>query len=328
MKRKVLVIGGVLLLLIGLMMLVFVNYRSRGEMLSPKGEEVVEVEKPYKKYDFESLAKRGGVKSEIEVQGKMFYYDSEGKRISGEIIEPEGEAKGIVVMARGYVDKEIYYTGLGTHNAASYYSAHGYRTYAPDFLGYGESDSEDENSLGARVVKPVAMLDLLASLPNDLPIYLWGHSNGGQIVLSIAEIIGEGGQFPNVKGAILWAPVSRPFPYSILYYTYDWDDGGEELRRVLAEWEKDYKASDYSIDKYLDWIRIPIILHQGTADEAVPVSWSDDLVSELKRLEKEVVYYRYPGADHNMRLQPTATQSGGQASWETVVRRDLSWLEQ
>jgi pimeloyl-ACP methyl ester carboxylesterase len=221
---------------------------GRGEdLLTPKGEEVIK-EKPYEKYSFENLAKRGGVVSKIEVVGNKFYFKSEGRRISGETNRPVGsDHVGVVVMARGYVEKEGYRTGIGTHNAAKYFSERGYTTYAPDFSGYGESDPEDESALGARLVKPVEILDMIASVQatTKLPIFLWGHSNGGQIMISVAEILGKRepslqGQSSQVKAVTLWAPVSKPFPYNILYYTDDASDSGKWLRGQISEFEKEY----------------------------------------------------------------------------------------
>ncbi|MFH2085175.1 MAG: alpha/beta fold hydrolase [bacterium] len=269
-------------------------------------------EKPYDRYSFERLAERGGVASKIEVGADKFFYQSEGRRISGQINRPTGEVKGVVVMARGYVDKETYQTGVGTKNAARYYAEQGYVTYAPDFSGYGESDPEDENALGARLVKPVEILDLIASV-KERPIYLWGHSNGGQIMLSVAEILGKRGDF-QVKGVSLWAPVSKPFPYNILYYTDEASDSGKWLREQIAHFEQDYDVFNYSIDRYLDWISIPIQIHHGSADESVPKKWSDELVKNLKDKEKEVTYFVYPGADHNMK-----------PGWDRVVARDGSF---
>lgn len=279
----------------------------------------------YEKYSFENLAKRGGIPSKIEVVGNKFYYQSEGRRISGEINLPGVSRKApIVVMARGYVEKEGYRTGVGTHNAAKYFAEHGYTTYAPDFSGYGESDPEDENALGARLAKPVEILDLIASIRADnnpplhgtnIPIYLWGHSNGGQIMLSVVEILGLRGQSSQVMGVTLWAPVSKSFPYNILYYTDEASDSGKWLRGQISAFEKDYDVFNYSIDKYFDWIQIPVQLHQGTADEAVPKKWSDDLVKNLREKEKDITYYVYPNADHNLR-----------SSWDQVVARDLEFF--
>lgn len=225
-------------------------------------------------------------------------------------------------MARGYVEKDGYITGTGTKNAATYYAKNGYLTYAPDFSGYGESDPEDPNALGARLVKPVEILDLIASVRAKyptLPIFLWGHSNGGQIMLTVSEVLGKRnlqGETLKVKGVILWAPVSKPFPYNILYYTDEADDKGKWLRGQIAEFEADYDVFNYSLDRYLDWIALPIQLHQGTADEAVPIKWSDELDKSLKEKEKKINYYVYPGADHNMK-----------PNWDTVVARDVEWMK-
>ncbi len=304
-----------------------VSNRQGGTILNPLGgKEVVQKELPYAKYSFENLAKRGGVASRIEVVGNKFYYQSEGRRISGEINLPFDYAQGlrpVVVMARGYVDKEIYKTGMGTHNAAVVYAKAGYITLAPDFSGYGESDPEDSNALGARLVKPAEILDLLASL-GSLPqadlsqVYLWGHSNGGQIMLSVAEILGmKPLQGVTLRGLTLWAPVSKPFPYNILFYTDEASDSGKWLRGEVANFEKDYDVFNYSIDRYLDQISVPMQLHKGSADEAVPQKWSDDLVKVLREKDKQVTYYVYPGADHNMR-----------PAWDTVVARDVEWFNQ
>lgn len=297
-------------------------------IINARVNDVVKKELPYEKYSFENLARRGGVASKIEVVGNKFYYMSEGRRISGEVNYPArtvlagaGDVYGVVVMARGYVEREVYKTGMGTHNAAKYFSEHGYITYAPDFSGYGESDSEDPNGLGARLVKPVEILDLIASVQatTKLPIYLWGHSNGGQIMISVAEILGKGdlpGVSRKVKGVTLWAPVSKPFPYNILYYTDDASDSGKWLRGQISEFEKDYDVFNYSIDKYFEWIKMPVQLHQGTNDEAVPKAWSDNLAKTLKEKEETINYFVYPGADHNMK-----------PNWDSVVVRDIEFFQ-
>lgn len=319
MVKKVFFVVGAVLLGVGIWWGIS---NSQSLILNPLGKQEVRKDLPYEKYSFENLAKRGGIASKIEVAGDKFYYQSEGKRISGEINRPTGsDPVGVIVMARGYVEKEIYKTGIGTHNAAAVYAKNGYITLAPDFSGYGESDPEDSNALGARLSKPVEILDLIASVQatTRLPIYLWGHSNGGQIMLSVAEALGMSTDFKGstlkVRGVTLWAPVSKPFPYNILYYTDDASDSGKWLRGQVSQFEKDYDVFNYSVDRYLDWISIPVQIHQGTADEAVPRKWSDDLAKNLKDKDKEINYFVYPGADHN--LKP---------AWDTVVSRDVEWF--
>ncbi len=141
-------------------------------------------------------------------------------------------------------------------------------------------------------------------------IFIWGHSNGGQIALSMLEITGK--SFPTT----LWAPVSKPFPYSILYYTDEYDDRGRALRKVIAGFEQDYNVDNFSIDQYLDLINAPMQIHQGLNDDAVPFEWSNELIEKLNELEKDVTYYTYPSADHNLR-----------PNWNTVIQRDLIFFQ-
>ncbi len=61
---------------------------------------------------------------------------------------------------------------------------------------------------------------------------------------------------------------------------------------------------------------MPLVIHHGTVDDAVPVTWNRELGERLKEQDKSYTYYEYPGADHNMRPQ-----------WNMVVSRDLGWFE-
>ena len=125
-------------------------------------------------------------------------------------------------------------------------------------------------------------------------IGIWGHSNGGHIALSILAISKV--TYPTV----LWAPVSASFPYSILYYTDESDDQGKALRKTLAGFESIYNTDLFSPPNYYNWIKAPIEINQGTADQEVPYWWSDNLVSTLKKDHVSVDYSTYPNADHNL----------------------------
>ena len=218
------------------------------------------------------------------------------KKVSGQLNIPSGKVGPypLIVMLRGYINQETYKTGDGTRNAAKFFSENGFITIAPDFLGYGDSDEEANNIFETRFQTYTTVLALLKSLNENFTfnwdkrnIFLWGHSNGGQIALTVLEITGN--NYPTS----LWAPVSAPFPYSTLYYTIDSEDGGKLIRSELAKIEKDYDLEPYNLINFIDKINAPLIIHQGLSDEAVPVIWSDRLVSELKNKEKEVTYYKF-----------------------------------
>ena len=230
-----------------------------------------------------------------------------------------------MVLIRGYVDQTIYTTGEGTRQVGEEFASQGFITLSPDLLGYGSSDKPSSDAMEERFQTYTTILDLLESIKTlnealekqNLPLArtesvgIWGHSNGGQIALSILEITGA--TYPT----ILWAPVSKPFPYSILYYTDDANDHGKALRKVVAQFEAEYDSEPYSLINYFDWIKAPLQLHQGTADEAVPQAWSDILYDTLKEKEIPVTYYTYSGENHNF-------NTGG---WQTAFDRGLSFIK-
>lgn len=245
------------------------------------------------------------------------------KTMSGLInIPSQPGAFPVVVMFRGYVDPAQYFIGEGTQHAAEVLAANGYITIAPDFLGYGDSDKETANIFESRFQTWTTALALVKSIGDPSfakategkwdgkNVFIWGHSNGGQIALTVLEITGL--SYPTV----LWAPVSKPFPYSILYYTDDASDSGKFLRRELSNFEDDYDTDQYSLTKYLSSIKTDLQLNQGTADEAVPIAWSDLLDTELKEASVSAEYIKYPGADHNLTL-----------GWDQAVNNTLTFYK-
>jgi dipeptidyl aminopeptidase/acylaminoacyl peptidase len=219
----------------------------------------------------------------------------------------------VIIMFRGYVDENIYQPGVGTQRVAEVYAKNGFITLAPDFLGYGESASPSADPFENRFQTYTTALSLLASVPtlntglsasysgiltaDTEKIGIWGHSNGGHIALSVLAISGV--NYPTV----LWAPVSKSFPYSILYYTDEADDQGKELRRVLSRFESDYDTELFSPPNYYSRIKAPLDIFQGELDQEVPVWWTQDLVNTLKKSGLDIKYTSYPNADHN--LMPT-----------------------
>lgn len=282
--------------------------------------------RPFDKYQIENLSKTdfGGGKivlgETIEKKNSYtsyrFSFTADRKKVTGQLNQPKEKGPfPLVVMIRGYVDQKIYTTGTGTKNAASYFAQNGYLTLAPDFLGYAGSDPQSEDVLEARFQTYTTLLSLLGSLDSlegwdKKNVFFWGHSNGGQIALTVLEVTAK-----NIP-TTLWAPVSKPFPYSVLYYTDESEDRGKFLRKAIAKFEEDYDPDLYSLDIYLDKIKAPLQIHQGAKDDAVPKDWSDELVKKLAEFDLKVNYFVYPQSDHNM-----------QPDWNSAIRRDLDFFE-
>ena len=303
-------------------------FTQKREILSPLGEKILE--KPLDKYTFEHLKRRSYQPSEIKIEKYLkdsawiFSFQSDGKRVSGVINLPKNVSttsaflknNSVVIMIHGSASQEEYYPGFGTQPVATVLAQNGYVTIAPDLLGYATSDQPSSDAFENRFETYTTVLNLMATVQvncklkiSNCKLMLWGHSNGGQIALSVLEISGV--SYPTA----LWAPVSKHFPYNILYYTDTYEDQGKWLRKVLANFEENYDVDKYDTALYLDWIKAPILLQQGSADPWVPQSWSDELYAQFKKYKSLKVEYKiYPGADHN--LQP---------KWNQAVADLLSW---
>lgn len=297
---------------------------------------------PLEKYSIENLAKTKFEPSKIEIgrtlddKPEFVSYEfsmkfnpdlsNTQKTVTGVINVPKTkDQKPVVVMFRGYVDQKKYVIGMGTQHAGEYFAKNGFITIAPDFLGYGNSDSEAENIFESRFQTYVTAISLLKTISaledspikavsNDIKIdtknvFIWGHSNGGQVALTSLEITGF--NYPTV----LWAPVSKPFPFSILAYTDESDDHGKFIRQELSKFEEDYDVEKYSLANYFDRIKAPIQLNQGTNDDAVPFYWSDSLAKILKTDGVDIKYLKYPGADHNMT-----------PAWQSAITNSLNFF--
>lgn len=252
-------------------------------------------------------------------------------------LDSEGEAQSypVIVQFRGFVDPASFVPGEGSARSGQYFAENGFITLAPDYLGFGESDMPSEDPLEERFQTYTMALSLLASVPSinealegiepdeenravaawdGENIGVWGHSNGGHIALSALAISGK--EYP----AVLWNPVSKPFPYSILYYTDEYADNGLALRKVISDFEEKYDIELYSPPNYYKWIKAPIQIHQGMLDQEVLPWWSRELATSLgweeEQTEGDIEYIEHADSDHN--LMP-----GG---WESAISSSANFF--
>jgi esterase/lipase len=337
MSKKIIFISIATACLVAGSIILLTNPEKTRKFLSPLVAKPTPVEeKPLKKYYFDNLAKQKYQASEINLVREintpaltgesyktwLYTYQSDNQTVSGMAKIPnscQDQKCPVIIMLRGYVDDEIYFTGIGTHKAAGIFAENGYITLAPDFLGFGESDSQSTNILKARFNRPITVLNLIESVKQwdqakDNDISLWAHSNGGQIALSVLEISQE--NYPTT----LWAPVTAGFPTSVFYYMDDYEklnDQAKEVYNTIHNFCEQYNCNKVSIDQYYSQIQAPIQLHQGGADPLVPLSWSTKFANQMKQMNKEITYYTYPESDHNL-----------SADWDEVVEKDLEFFNE
>jgi len=297
-------------------------------------------------YNFENLKKRTNVGSEIktigqvlmvdearkalvkrgDLAGKTFKFESKaisfesnGKKISGMMnipATPKSNKMPAIIMIRGFAESAGYYIGSGSWRAADELTRNGFVTVSLDFLGFGLSDDESKDILEARFEKPISVLDLIESVKkldfvDPEKIGIWAHSNGGQITISVLEVTGK--NYPTV----LWAPMTNPFPASILDTMDETTEAGQLVKTRINEFEKEYDSKLYSIDNFYEGINAPILLHQGTADTSVKLEWQQDLQTKLKSLGKDITLDIQKGNDHNFKQ-----------SWDEVMAQDVKFFEE
>lgn len=347
---------------------------KRDSLFTPIVDQVTSKKLPLLEYSISNLKTREYDASQIVLEkviaefddytAYLFSYTTQDKKMTGQLNMPKNTPPGsgvtTIIMVRGWVPQETYVTGTGTRNAAAVFASNDYVTIAPDFFGYGESDPKPEESWEERFQKPVNLIELIRSVERletssleisddlvesgiEIPkvkftsdrIGIWAHSNGGQIALTALEALGQA--IPTT----LWAPVTAPFPYSVLFYGDELDDEGKVQRAWLAILERDYDVLEFSLTQHLDLLTGPLQLHHGTADESALQVWSDEFVAKIDNENEsreneneklatlsaelnpadqvlepiDITYHTYPGANHN--LQPV---------WNIVVQRDLEFF--
>lgn len=266
------------------------------------------------------LVKRGDLEGKtFNFESRAISFESNGKKISGMMNLPvgyENKKSPAIIMIRGFADSEGYFIGSGSWKVADELARNGFVTVSLDFLGFGLSDGESKDILEARFEKPMGVLDLIESVKkldfvDPEKIGIWAHSNGGQIAISVLEVTGGG--YPTV----LWAPMTNPFPNSVLDTMDENTESGKIVKTRIDEFEKEYDSNLYSIDNFYDWVGAPILIHQGTADVWCKVEWQQDLRNKLKGFGKEVFLDIRNGNDHNLKQD-----------WDKVVEQDVIFFKE
>jgi dipeptidyl aminopeptidase/acylaminoacyl peptidase len=288
---------------------------NKGLAISEVGKVlVVEEARPtiIEKYKKEGIIKENNFKS------RAITFVSNGKKISGMMNVPTdnkvSQKYPVIIMIRGFAEAEGYFVGSGSWKAADELARNGFITISLDFLGYGLSDGESTDILEARFEKPVSVIDLIESAKklkyvDSNRIGIWSHSNGGQIAVSVLEITSQ--NYPTV----LWAPMTNPFPQSVLE-TMDDSEGGLIVKKRIQDFEKEYDSKLYAIDNYYSWIQAPILIHQGTEDVWCKVKWQENFKKELEKYSKEVYLDIREGDDHNLKQ-----------SWDEVIKMDIEFYK-
>jgi dipeptidyl aminopeptidase/acylaminoacyl peptidase len=242
-------------------------------------------------------------------------YQSEGLTIYGLLTVPYGETPPggwpAIVFNHGFIPPDVYRTTERYVAYVDWLAQSGYIVFRIDYRGHDRSEGEPRGAYGdpgytADVLNAVAALQ---RFPQADPqrIGMWGHSMGGYLTLRSMVVSDD------IKAGVIWAgvvasypdmlyrwrrpssgPTSTPFPGSTRRWRQEW------VERYGSPEENPEFWSGVSSNTYLADISGPLQLHHGTADDSVPLEFSQTLYQQVQAAGKTVEYYEYPGDDHNL----------------------------
>jgi dipeptidyl aminopeptidase/acylaminoacyl peptidase len=155
------------------------------------------------------------------------------------------------------------------------------------------------------VLNAVSALQQLPPADNNR-IGMWGHSMGGYLTLR-AMVLSE-----EIKAGVIWAGVVASYPDLLTRWRRGSSSGVTPTPSAARRWRSDWYAvygtpeenpefwDTLSSNSYLADISGPVQLHHGTADESVPLLFSEILFEELQAAGKTAELYTYEGDNHNI----------------------------
>ena len=242
------------------------------------------------------------------------YYLSEGYKIYGLLTVPTGDPPEggwpSIVFNHGYIPPTQYRTTERYIAYVDWLARSGYIVFRIDYRGHDQSEGTALGAYGdsgytVDVLNAVASLQQFP-LANPEKIGMWGHSMGGYLTLR-SMVISE-----DIKAGVIWAGVVASYPDMMTRWRRNTPGPAPTpptfARRWQQEWSEEYGTVDENPDfwslissnSYVSEISGPIQLHHGTADESVPVVFSELLWNEILAVNGEVEFYTYEGDDHNL----------------------------
>ena len=244
-------------------------------------------------------------------------YLSEGNKIYALLTVPMGEKPSsgwpVIIFNHGYIAPEVYRTTERYIAYVDNLARSGYIVFKSDYRGHGSSEGEAGGGYGSPAYT-IDVLNAVASIKrfpdaDSHRIGMWGHSMGGHVTLRTMVTTDD------VKAGVIWAGVVASYPDLMTRWHRGTADNPEPTRPPEHPWRRwrDDLIADYGTPEENPdfWASIspstfvadlsgPVQLHHGTADEEVPLEFSETLYEEIQAVGGTVEFYTYEGDNHNL----------------------------
>ena len=242
------------------------------------------------------------------------YYLSEGLKIYALLTVPNGDMPAggwpAIVFNHGYIPPDQYRTTERYIAYVDRLARSGYIVFRIDYRGHDRSEGTPSGAYS----NPGYMIDVLNAVSslqrfpqaNPEKIGMWGHSMGGYLTLRAMVLSDE------IKAGVIWAGVVGSYPDMLYNWTHSSSAPIPTLRpgsrRWRDEWVEIYGTPEenpafwnsISANSFLEDLSGPVQLHHGTADQDVPLEFSQTLSAQIQAAGGEVELYTYEGDNHNI----------------------------
>ena len=254
-------------------------------------------------------------------------YKSGQLTISGIMDVPKGKGPfPVVITAHGFIRPEYYVTGRGLKREQDYLARHGYVVLHPDYRNHAGSSKDPDNDLKLHIGYIEDVINAVYAIKNSTLSYLdkenigmLGHSLGGGLALGIMVTKPD-----LIKAYVLFAPMSSDYRDNfnrwILRRREPKYGNRATAQKIIEKYGSPEANPEFwdnlSPQTFLDRVRSPVIVHHGTADDSVPLEWSEKLVKAFEGHGKDIKLYIYEGERHEFIKQ-----------WPLVMKRTVEFFD-
>jgi dipeptidyl aminopeptidase/acylaminoacyl peptidase len=246
-------------------------------------------------------------------------YLSEKLTISGVLYIPNGKGPfpGLV-LGHGYIDPKIYKNGQGMKKEQNYFAANGFIVLHTDYRNHAFGSKDKLSNIKFRMDYSADVANAGMALKNsDLKsldkskISYVGRSMGGGIGLNLAV-----STIDIFSAYVLYAPTSANYPQNFNKWGRDNPARSKPIRDFVGLPEDNPEFwKGVSPENYWDKATAPIMIHHGVEDKSCSINWARSVVKGLKKANKEILFFEYPGEGHNL-----------YASWSKSMVRSVNFL--
>lgn len=241
--------------------------------------------------------------------------------ISGIMNVPKGEGPfPVLVLNHGYIDPAVYTNGRGLKREQDYLARRGYVVVHPDYRNHADSTKDADAEFELRLGYVEDVINAVRAMENSGLSYIdtervgmLGHSMGGGVTLNILVVKPD-----LVDAAVLFAPVSGDQRENFDRWTERRTETAERILQAYGSPNENPEFwDDVSANTFYQRIETPIMIHHGTADESVPLSWSERLDRELNDAGQDPIFYIYDDEPHEFIL-----------AWPDVMQRTANFFDE